>query len=147
MNLLNELQPGRTLAAVMREYYNSVLQLLISEEAFQRIEKLGVLFPVDSSSFWGYEIPLSSSKKAADFLLCIHKPDRFKDLFSSNPWFNSTDVVNGADYEKFQKFSLQWAGNKKKLREAVSNIWFEYDCSDNSDIYHRLIFFMLLQKD
>lgn len=134
MNSLKELRRHRSLAVVMREYYNSFPPLLISEEAFQKIEKTAALFPVHSSSFWGYEIPLSSSKKAADLLLCIHKADCLKELFLNNPEVNAAIASGGADYEKFRKFSLQWAGNEKKLRETVSNIWFEYDCSAHSDI-------------
>jgi hypothetical protein len=119
-----------SLGYALKNHYDDSIKRLVSEKCFDNIFSIGILYPEQVSSFFGYEIPLLSEEGLSDFLVCIHKSSEFKRFCES---ISSELVRTNFDEETilgFTAFSSYWNEMSNSNTNKIVNIWFEHDQSD-----------------
>jgi hypothetical protein len=137
---LNEPLLKDSLASFIKKYWYPSLYSLISEEGYRRVDKLGQRIPMDVTSFWGYEIPLSVDERSADFLFCVHNASLFRQaLLYDQP--HCQQWLDASIYAALKDISMAWVDRDSNLGKVIANIWFEYDYKDLAKEYPPANFF------
>ena len=109
---------GRSFREKILENLERSFSGLLSAQTVNAISGVSSDLSSEASSFWGYELPLSSSQAKCDFLFCVHRPDQF-------PINNDIDWV-----KPFESVLDWWRNQSDPASQGINNIWFEFDQKD-----------------
>lgn len=101
-----------------------------SQVAGERIRAVTAHWKATSTSFWGFEIPLSTDSSELDFLFCIHDKSQFS---AATQYMFSDSGMAAPVMEKLASLTEFWSTGPAQERNIVTNLWFEYDYSSMTD--------------
>ena len=120
----------------MRERLFSILELvrpslpsaLIDDEGYARLAAIAKMLPAEMTTFWGFECRLGEPEAKADLLFETHKHSRgLRLLAGQTPSALDSLCEQWPAWRHLRRFAAQWAEPEHLFREAIRNIWLEFD--------------------
>jgi len=105
---------------------------LLSSSARDDIRKVAGLLPGTLSDFFGFECALGDNRASADFLVCCRaRHGSLEKLASGSTQHGLPSVLQHCPaWQRIQAMAQEWVRPDSLLRDAVHNLWFEFDIND-----------------
>jgi hypothetical protein len=121
-----------------RSYLSSiephVSEGLINEENYGKIKRLSSHFPLNITSFFGFETRLCSPHAVADYLFAISSRNGEREAFAS--FLQNEDatkhLLQTQQWQHLRSFAITWVNPKSEIHTNVLGLWLEFDSAESS---------------
>ena len=108
---------------------------LVGTDGRPSIERIARLLPAALRSVFGFECHLNRGAPHADFLVCITRTGRGRQILAGLDSARALppSLLEHPIWTRVRAFSLAWATDTSPIQECVKNLWLEFDVEGRSE--------------
>lgn len=122
-----------SIAAYLHAVAQHLPAALLAPEAIQTIVALAEQLPGGTTSFFGFECPLSAQAASADFLLCSTRDEGHARILAGS--HDTIDLplalLEYPAWQRVRAFCRAWESEAPALLGQIMNIWLEFDVGNH----------------